>query len=88
MYPYIPPGALNNFFVYGESLEDFGMCVRKAADGLGLVTRGFLWTGGNIWFNIDANSPITTTWTLSFSGASLTTTWTPSQYGLFGEYPP
>ncbi len=80
-----------NFFPYGEGLVDFGLAVGYALNGNGLVTRGLVWQGRDIWG--PAVGPITTTWTSSQSAivtvwassqTAITTTWTPT---WTNEYP-
>lgn len=76
----------NNITVYGEAVVSGGLEVRDGVSGYGLVTRGFIYELYNIWLDIQAAAPITTTW--ANSNSSITTTWTPSSQGLFGDYPP
>lgn len=66
---------------YGESLETFGFEVRGAINGLGLVTRGFLWGVYSIWTDIDLIDNLVTSWTNS--NPVITTTWTDTGGGTF-----
>lgn len=84
-----------SFTVYGQALLDNGMLVLDGISGAGLVTRGFIWTAYDVWFNRQLAAPISTSWTSSnasittnwtSSNASITTTWTPSHLGPYGEY--
>lgn len=60
-----------NFFCYGEGLETFGFVVGAGIDGNGLVTRGLVWQGYNIWG--PGAETVTTSW--SNSDLSVVTTW-------------
>lgn len=93
-------GAFNDYFPYGEAIITSGLVVRDAIDGLGLVTFGLLWTGGNIWLDIQAvdgistiwtlpwnTDGIVTTWTYPWNTDGITTTWADSVFGVYGEYP-
>lgn len=93
----VQPGALNDYFVYGEALVDQGLVVGYAVDGLGLSTRGLIWTGMNIYYDVDAGSGISTSWTNTETPITtawtptesvITTTWTGSAGGMYGEYGP
>jgi hypothetical protein len=67
-----PPFYDPEITVYGMALEDHGLAVANAIDGLGLLTFGLLWTCGNIWaLN---STPSSTTW--SDCGSTSSTTWT------------
>lgn len=83
-----PFGALQapnnpmNVTCYGQALLDAGLCQIVQTNGVGLVTRGFLWVGGEIWFDKEAQDGITTSWTDSDTLSS-----TPvSSSGLVGLY--
>lgn len=77
----------NSLFPYAESVSTFGTNVAlQGADGFGLVSRGLLWGVYNIWFDLDANDGLSTTWTSSNS--NITTTWTACTGGLYGQAPP
>lgn len=66
---------------YGEALETFGLEVRGAVNGLGLVTRGLIWQFYSIWTDNDNLDGLTTTW--NDSNASITTTWTEVTFPLY-----
>ncbi len=79
--PHNPEG----YTVYGEAVITSGLTVQHGVDGVGLVTRGFVWTGYAIWLDIQAAAPaIVTSWT--DSNSVITTTWTPTIYGQAGEF--
>lgn len=77
----------NNTIAYGEALTNYGLVVRDAVNGWGLVTRGFLWQAYDIWIKIEDYDAVTTSWSdsdavistsWSDSNASITTVWTDS----------
>jgi hypothetical protein len=68
-----------NFFCYGEALVDFGLVVGCGIDGNGLVTRGLVWQGYEIWG--PAVGPVTTSW--ADSNPVITTVWSLT----WAEYP-
>lgn len=91
----------SSFSVYGQSLLDYGLCVTDGISGVGLITRGLVWEGYEIWLFTQDVAPVTTGWTAaigwsggaslittSWSGASTpTTAWTLSDSGMNGEFP-
>ena len=92
--PIIDP---NYYFTYGEGIVSSGFVVRDGINGVGLVTRGFIWQLYDIWVGREATDSLSTSW--SNAEASLTTnwtnmdtgistTWTDMQYGISGEYTP
>lgn len=91
-----------NYLALGEAVSTFGMEVRDAASGLGLMTRGFLWFETDIWLDTTPISGITTTWSQAAgagsstitnwtqsagAGSSTITNWTHPLGGIFGEIP-
>lgn len=77
---------VNSIFPYAESVSTFGTCVpMQGGNGFGLVSHGLLWQAYDIWFDLDANDGITTSWT--DSNASITTTWTDCTGGIYGQVP-
>lgn len=76
----------NSTYPYAESVTDFGTCVRlQGGNGFGLLTRGLIWQVYDIWFDLDANDGLSTSWTASNS--NITTTWADCVGGIFGEAP-
>lgn len=63
-----------NVSLNGLGLSDFGFVGAPNVDGLGLATRGFVWSAPFIWLNDEAS--VITGWTLGYD-PSITTTWTP-----------
>jgi hypothetical protein len=77
----------NPAYPYGEALVTNGLVTRNVVNGLGLVTRGFIWELYGIWFDAEYYAPITTSW--AAYGATLTsTTWTSPPIGMAGDYSP
>lgn len=72
----------NNVVHYGMADLSNGMVQIDQMNGYGLITRGFLWQLGEIWFYPQEAAPITTTW--AYTGASLATGWTAS-FGYAGS---
>lgn len=66
--------------VYGQSLLNYGVCVSDAISGVGLITKGFLWQGYEIWLWREDSDPVSTGWTAAagYSGSAtlVTTSWT------------
>lgn len=65
---------------FGEALLSFGLEVRDGISGFGQLTRGLLWEYSNIWIDIDAAAPISTSW--QSADTSITTSWTSSDASL------
>lgn len=66
----------HNFTLYGMALLDEGLVVQDGISGVGLLTRGLIFTAGGIWFDPQKAAPITTVW--ANSNPSVTTSWTDS----------
>ena len=64
----------NSYFMYGMALLDGGLAVQSANNGVGLVTRGLVWQGYDVW-GPDEFFGVTTSWSADPS-SSITTTWT------------
>lgn len=74
--------------IKGMALSDRGLTDWNTYDGFGLVTFGFIWGCGNIWFGpyYSNGTTLSTTWTICAggtlttwticAGASVATTWT------------
>jgi hypothetical protein len=60
--------------VYGEAVLSFGLQVRGAIDGIGLLTRGLVWHCPQLWTDTTILSGIATGWTGSATASS--TSWT------------
>lgn len=60
---------------YGEAVLDFGLVVREAVDGYGLMTHGLLWQTPVTWLNETLASSPSTSWT---PYSDVITTWTKS----------
>lgn len=74
----------NATYPYGMPLLDSGLVMQYAINGMGLVMRGLVWQGYDIWGpNGDEN--LSTVWTADSSSA-ITTTWTLDNMG--NELPP
>lgn len=65
---------------YGMALLDQGICQIDAINGVGLLTRGFIWQGPAVWFDPQSMYGVSTNWSAAagYSGnATLYTTgWT------------
>lgn len=72
---------MDETYVGGEALNDFGFQAHGVTYGLSLLTNGLLWQCGLIWAN--SNSTTSTTWSNTSSTSS--TTWTDSSGGIFGD---
>ena len=75
----------NPVVCYGEALVSSGLVCRNVVNGMGLVTRGFLWQKYDIWYDNEFYNPLSTSWTNA--DATITTTWTNPQFGYCGDYP-
>lgn len=79
---------VNDYYPYAQANTDFGLCVDGAANGIGLVTRGLVWQGWDIWCNIQLTAGISTAWTPISGYSGLATPWTVASGGVWGEYTP
>lgn len=79
---------------YGEPLLSYGLYNRSSINGIGLVTRGFLWETQDIWLDTTFVSQLSTTWVVGSSvsstswvvGSSVSSTsWNDVQYGIWGD---
>jgi len=77
---------INDYYVYAQSVTDRGICVAGALNGVGLVTSGLVWQWNDVYYSVDKNAGITTTWTPMATGATITTTWTIADGGIWGIY--
>jgi hypothetical protein len=69
-----------NVGALGMAMLTGGLCQIVAINGIGLVTDGFLWQGNAIWMDLNALSPISTSW--ASSNASVTTSWSSSNASI------
>lgn len=72
---------MDDLYVDGEALNDFGFQAHGVIYGLSLLTNGLVWPCGGIW--VDSSSTTSTTWSDTSSTSS--TTWTESSGGIFGD---
>lgn len=70
----------NSHVVYGESVVSGGLNVRHGISGAGLISKGFIWEGYEIYLWPQDASPIVTGWTAAagYSGSAtlIATGWT------------
>lgn len=64
----------------GMALLSGGLVQNVSINGIGLVTKGFIWQGPAIWFDPNAYAPISTSWGAAYGyiGSSfvISTGWT------------
>lgn len=72
------------FFAYGEALVTFGLVEISAINGFGLVTRGLIWQGYDIWGPY-AGASLSTSWSAQAGASTLSTTWTPATFNELPE---
>jgi len=86
-WPNSPTATINqfdqyNFFPYGMALLDFGLAVQGANNGFGLVTRGLVWQGYDIWFDPTPVAGVSTIWATYTFGVTVATGWTTYTFGI------
>lgn len=55
--------APNPVFPYGEAMLTRGLEANDTIDGIGLISRGLLWSLYNIWFDVEYYDNLSTVWT-------------------------
>jgi hypothetical protein len=88
--PFVVTNLINqanpfNYTNYGMAMLDYGICQIVQTNAVGMMTYGFVWQGGEIWFDTQSVANLTTGWTAAagYSGSAtlITTIWSPSPTG-------